>query len=395
MKDCVSIFAQILGIVNRHTFAKVVTAHNAEARSKGFSSWDQFVAMLFAQVGQADSLREIESGLGTCMGKLNHLGLKEAPARSTLSYANNHRPWQAYEQLFYEVLSQCQTAAPHHRFRFKNPLYSLDATVIDLCLSLFPWAKFRTTKGAVKLHLLLNHSGYLPAFAHITEGKVHESRIASLVPLASGSLVAVDRGYNDYRQFVAWDRERIWFVAREKEGAVYRVVKRLDVPLRGNIMAEQIIELTGKQTGTGRPLRLRRIVVWDPKTKETIVLWTNNVELGTTTIARVYKDRWQIEVFFKAIKQYLRIKTFVGTSENALKTQLWTALIAILLIKFLQFKSKIGWSLSTLIAMLRFNLFTYRDLWAWLKDPYGVPVVEPRPVQTEFAFCSVGQHNGG
>ena len=395
MKDCVSIFSQILGIVNRHTFAKVVTAHNAEARSKGFSSWDQFVAMLFAQIGQADSLREIESGLGTCMGKLNHLGLKEAPARSTLSYANNHRPWQVYEQMFYEVLSQCQTAAPHHRFRFKNPLFSLDATVIDLCLSLFEWAKFRTTKGAVKLHLLLNHSGYLPAFAHITEGKVHESRITSMVPLAPGSIVAVDRGYNSYEQFAAWDCERIWFVAREKERAVYRVVKRLDAPLRGNIMAEQLIELDGKRTGTGRPLLLRRIVVWNPKTKETIVLWTNNFELGTTTIARVFKDRWQIEVFFKAIKQYLRIKTFVGTTENALKTQLWTALIAILLIKFLQFKSKIGWSLSTLIAMLRFNLFTYRDLWAWLKDPYGVPIVEPRPVQTEFAFCGVGQHDGG
>jgi len=373
MKDCVSIFSQILGIVNRHRFAKVVAEHNAEARSKGFSSWDQFVAMLFAQIGQADSLREIESGLGTCMGKLNHLGLKEAPARSTLSYANNHRPWEVYEQMFYEVLSQCQTAAPHHRFRFKNPLFSLDATVIDLCLSLFEWAKFRTTKGAVKLHLLLNHSGYLPAFAHITEGKVHESRITSMVPLAAGSIVVVDRGYNSYEQFAAWDCERIWFVAREKERAVYRVVKRLDAPLRGNIMAEQLIDLDGEQTGTGRPLRLRRIVVWNPKTKETIVLWTNNFELGTTTIARVYKDRWQI----------------------ALKTQLWTALIAILLIKFLQFKSKIGWSLSTLIAMLRFNLFTYRDLWAWLKDPYGVPVVEPQPVQTEFAFCSVGQHKGG
>ncbi|NLF39370.1 IS4 family transposase, partial [bacterium] len=360
MKDCVSIFSQILGIVNRHTFAKVVAEHSAEARSKGFSSWDQFVAMLFAQIGQADSLREIESGLGTCMGKLNHLGLKEAPARSTLSYANNHRPWEVYEQMFYEVLTQCQTAAPHHRFRFKNPLFSLDATVIDLCLSLFEWAKFRTTKGAVKLHLLLNHSGYLPAFAHITEGKVHESRITSMVPLAPGSVVAVDRGYNSYDQFATWDAQGVWFVAREKEHAVYRVVKDLGGPRHTSILGVDEIELNGGQTGTGRPLRLRRIVVWDRKADKNIVLWTNNFELGASTVARVYKDRWQIEVFFKAIKQYLRIKTFVGTTENALKTQLWTALIAILLIKFLQFKSTIGWSLSTLIAMLRFNLFTYR-----------------------------------
>jgi hypothetical protein len=386
MKDCTSIFSQILRIVNRTAFEKAVRDHRAEARCKGFSSWDQFVAMLFAQVGQAHSLREIEYGLATCMGKLNHLGMSEAPARSTLSYANNHRPWELYQQVFYDVLAQCREVAPHHRFRFKNPLYSLDATVIDLCLTLFPWAKFRSTKGAVKLHLLLDHAGYLPTFAHITEGRRHESQTASEMPLARGSIVAMDRGYTDYGQFATWNDRGITFVTREKVNAVYTVVKECGTPCRGSILADDVIRLSGEQTGTGRALLLRRIIVWDWKKKERIVLWTNNLGLGATTVARIYKERWQIEVFFKALKQYLRIKTFVGTTANALKTQIWTALIAILLIKFLQMKSRIAWSLSNLIAMLRFNLFTYRELWAWLKDPYGVPIVEPMAIQEELAF---------
>ena len=386
MKNCTSIFAQMLQIVKRTVFERAVRDHKAEARCKGFSSWDQFVAMLFAQVGQAHSLREIEYGLATCMGKLSHLGLEEAPARSTLSYANSHRPWEVFQTVFNELLAQCQMIAPCHRFRFKNPLYSLDATVIDLCVTLFPWAKFRTTKGAVKVHLLLDHAGYLPVFAHITEGKVHESRIAHAVPLAPGSIVAVDRGYNDYTQYQQWTDQDVTFVTREKCNAAYAVVEERAIPQRGNVLFDQVIRVTGYQAVKKCTTLLRRIVVWNPKKQETITFWTNNFDLGATTIAAIYKERWQIELFFKAIKQYLRIKTFVGTSANALKTQIWTALIAVLLIKFLQFKSKIGWSLSNLIAMLRFNLFSYRDLWMWLKDPFGVPIVEPAAIQEEFAF---------
>lgn len=386
MRNCVSIFAQILQIVNRDVFERAVRKHKAEARCKGFSSWDQFVAMLFAQIGQAHSLREIEYGLATCMGKLSHLGLKEAPARSTLSYANSHRPWEVFQAVFNELLAQCQMVAPRHRFRFKNPLYSLDATVIDLCVTLFPWAKFRTTKGAVKVHLLLDHSGYLPVFAHITEGKVHESRVAPDVPLAPGSIVAVDRGYNDYEQYQKWTNQKVTFVTREKSNAAYEVVEGRNTPQRSTIIADQVIRVTGYQAAKACTDLLRRVLVWDAKKKRTIVLWTNNLDLGVTTIAAIYKDRWQIELFFKAIKQYLRIKTFVGTSANALKTQIWTALIAVLLVKFLQFKSRICWSMSNLVAMLRFNLFSYRDLWLWLEDPFGVPIVEPATVQEEFAF---------
>jgi len=386
MKNCTSIFAQMLQIVNRNVFERAVRDHQAEARCKGFSSWDQFVAMLFAQVGQAHSLREIEYGLATCMGKLSHLGIEEAPARSTLAYANSHRTWEMFQTVFNALLVQCQMIAPCHRLRFKNPLYSLDATVIDLCVTVFPWAKYRTTKGAVKVHLLLDHAGYLPVFVHITEGKVHESRIAHQVPLAPGSIVAVDRGYNDYAQYQQWTDQDVTFVTREKCNAAYTVVEERDIPLRGNILFDQVIRVTGYQATKTCTNLLRRIVVWNPKKKETIILWTNNLVLGATTIAAIYKERWQIELFFKALKQYLRIKTFVGTSANALKTQIWTALIAVLLIKFLQFKSRIGWSLSNLIAMLRFNLFSYRDLWMWLKDPFGVPIVEPVAIQEEFAF---------
>ena len=386
MKNCTSIFAQMLQIVNRTAFERAVHAHKAEARCKGFSSWGQFVAMVFAQVGQAHSLREIGNGLATCMGKLSHLGLKEAPARSTLSYANEHRPWELFQTVFEGLLAQCQLIAPHHKFRFKNPLYSLDATVIELCASLFSWAEFRTTKGAVKMHLLLDHAGYLPTFALITEGKVHESRVAPDVPLAPGSIVAVDRGYNDYEQYQRWTDQGVTFVTRGKKNAVYEVVDERLAPERGNVVSDQTIRVTGYYATRKCTSLLRLVVVWDDRKEEPVALWTNNFKLGATTIGRIYKERWQIELFFKAIKQHLRIKTFVGTSANALKTQIWTALIAVLLVKFLQFKSRIAWSLSNLVAMLRFNLFSYRDLWAWLKDPFGVPVVEPGPVQEEFAF---------
>lgn len=388
MVKVASCFAQVLSLVDRSDFAAAVKACDAEWGAKGFLCWAQFVAMMFCQMAAANSLREIYGGLATAMGKLVHLGIKEAPKRSTLAYANEHRPWQVYEALFYRELARCQMVAKMHKckFRFKNPLYSLDASTIDLCLKVFDWAKFRRAKGAIKLHLLLDHQGYLPSWALITNGKVHEIKAARQLTFAPGTIVAMDRGYNDYMLFSIWTEAGVYFVTRMKDNAVYEVVERRSVPEKGNILKDEIIRLSGTKAEEKCPHLLRRVVVWDADDEREIVLLTNHMDFAASTVALIYKERWQIELFFKALKQNLKVKTFVGTSENAVKTQIWTALIAFLLLKFLQLKSTFNWSLSNLAAMLRMNLLTYRDLWAWLNKPFGVPIIEPDAIQLELAL---------
>ena len=386
MKYYTNLFSQMLHVIKRNDFEKLVREHKAEAHSKGFSSWEHFAAMLFAQLGRAQSLREISYGLRTCLGKLNHLGMKKAPPRSTLSYANNHRPWELFRSVFYQTLNQCQIIAPDHKFRFKNKLLSLDTTVIDLCLSLFPWAEYRRTKGAVKLHLLLDHDGYLPVYAHITEGKIHEINIARNLSLPAGSIVVYDRGYVDYSFFQKCTDNDVYFVTRQKKNAKYDVVQEHKIPQRRNILSDQTIKVSAYYSVKKCASLLRRIVVWDAAKKKEIVLWTNHFKFGASTIAAIYKERWQIEIFFKTIKQNLRIKTFIGTTAIALKTQIWTALIAILLIKYMKLRSQVNWSLSNLIAMLRFNLFTYRDLWKWLQNPYDIKPIGPLIEQLEIVF---------
>ena len=343
--------------------------------------------MLFGQLAAAHSLREISGGLATAMGKLVHLGMKSAPARSTLSYANAHRPWQLFEAVFHQVLQEATAAAALHkrRFRFKNPLRSLDASTIDLCLNMFDWARFRRTKGAVKLHLLLDHQGCLPCWAWITDGKTPDVKAARRLDFAPGTVVAVDRGYIDYDLFDYWTGEGVWFVTRSKDNMNYRVVKRRSIPEHGNVLQDQEIVLTGYYARQKCPHRLRRIVVWDEEHEREIVLLSNHMKFAASTIGRIYKDRWQIELFFKAIKQNLKIKTFVGTSENAVQIQIWTALIAILLLKILQLRSTFSWSLSNLAAMLRLNLLTYRDLWRWLESPFATPATVP-PTQQLLLF---------
>jgi len=376
-----SLFSQVLGLISRHEFEQDVRAVKADRHAKGFSSWTQMVSMLFCQLAQAQSLREITSGLRCCVGKLNHLGLAEAPKRSTLSYANAHRSWQLYEKQFYRLLERCRGVAPGHKFRFKNKLLSMDASMIDLCLTMFDWAKYKQTKGAVKLHLLLDHAGYLPTFALLTDGKTHEVRVAREVQLAPGSIIAIDRGYTDLALFSRWTTEGVWFVTRMRQQLVYQVIAEQEVPQQRKILRDQIIVLSSAKARRKCKQQLRRLEVWDDKKQEVVVLLTNHLKFGASTIAAIYKDRWQIEMFFKALKQNLKVKTFVGTSANAVRIQIWTALIAMLLLKYLQFKSRLGWALSNLVALLRWNLFTYRDLWAWLDNPYETPPETAGPEQ--------------
>ena len=376
-----SIFSQILQLIPRLEFESAVHKHGAERHARGFSSWGQFIAMLFCQLGHAKSLREICGGLAASEGKLRHLGVPTAPARSTLAYANEHRPWQLCQTVFEQLLAKCQTLAASQpgtrkkrKFRFKNPLLSLDASVIDLCATMFDWAKFRLTKGAVKLHLLLDHDGYLPSYAVITEGKKHEVRVARQMRFAPGTILVFDRGYTDYEWFVSLIQQGVYFVTRLKENADYGVVEKLAVPQRRGVQRDQVIFFY-KLAQAGIDAYFRRIEFYDEEQDRVLVFLTNHLDLAAATIAEVYKERWQIELFFRALKQSLRVKTFVGTSANALKTQLWTALIAMLLVKYLQLASSFGWSLSNLVALLRQQLFVYRDLWTWINDPFQPPPI--------------------
>jgi len=382
-----SMFSQILKLIPRIEFERMVKETGSEYAAKGLSSWSQFVAMMFCQLGRAHSLREIEGGLKSCEGKLTHLGI-EAPARSSLSYANAHRPWQLFEQVFYRLFERLSGSMRLPRkFRFKNRLVSLDSTVIDLCLSVFDWAKFRRTKGAVKLHLVLDHDGYLPCYGVITDGSVHDVKVAWRIPFPAGTVVVDDRGYNDYRLFAYWTDSAVFFVTRMKDNALFEVVEERPVPQNRNILKDQTIRLIGAGAQEKCPHLLRRIEAIREDTGETLVFLTNHHHLGASTVAAIYKDRWQVELFFKALKQNLRLKTFVGTSANAVKIQIWTALISMLLLRYLQLISRFGWSLSNLVALLRMNLFTHRDLRAWLNEPFAAPPDPQAQPQAALAFA--------
>jgi hypothetical protein len=382
-----SIFSQLLQLFPRVDFQKAVVATQAERHARGFTCWDQFVAMLFCQLGRAHSLREICQGLASCEGKLTHLGIA-APKRSTLAYANAHRPWALYQAVFDQLLERCREVAGPKKFRFKNKLLSLDTTVIDLCADLFPWATFRRRKGAVKLHFTLDHDGYLPTVLVITEGKRHDLTVARQQPFEAGTVLVFDMGYIDYAWLAHLQRTGVSFVTRCRANTDYHVTATRAVPMRGGVRTDEEIALDGPKVRHKYPadLPLRRISVQIPDRDEPLVFLTNHVAWGPTTIARIYKDRWQIELFFKALKQNLRVKTFVGTSRNALHIQIWTALIALLLLKYLQLKATFGWSLSNLIALLRMNLFVYRDVWPWLHDPFASPPTLPEPVQGSLAL---------
>jgi Transposase DDE domain/Domain of unknown function (DUF4372) len=373
VKASCSMFSQVLKLVPRIEFQQIVRETGAEYRAKGLSSWSQFVAMLFCQFGRAHSLREIEGGLKSCEGKLKHLGI-EAPVRSSLSYANRHRTWRLFERVFYALFEKVSAKVVGRRkFRFKNKLVSVDSTTIDLCLSMYDWAKFTRTKGAVKLHLVLDHDGYLPSFAVITDGKVSDVEIARRIDFAPGTIVVEDRGYTDYALYERWSDSSVYFVSRLRDNAVFEVIDEREVALESPILKDQIIRLSSEHALERCTYLLRRIEALREDTGEVLVFVTNHHRLAADTIAAIYKERWQIELFFKALKQNLKIKTFVGTSANAVRIQIWTALIAMLLFRYLQLCSRFGWSLSNLIALLRMNLFTHRDLMAWLDEPYAVP----------------------
>ena len=371
-----TVFSQLLKLIPRHEFESLAKEHHSGRQFRQASRWSQFVAMVMGQLSGRNSLRDMIDNLNAQAHRLYHLGSKQL-SRSTLSRINNDKPYQLYEALFYKLLSRSQNKAPSHKFRFKNPLYSLDASTIDLCRSVFPWADFRTTKAAVKLHVGLNHAGHLPEFVTITEGNKHEVNMGKAMAFPRGSIVAIDKGYNDYAWYNSLTNKEIYFVTRLKSNAAYRVLSRHQVIKGKGITSDQTIEFTGTITAQKCPAKLRRIGYRDPETGKRYVFLTNNFKLSASTIAQVYKARWDVELFFKWIKQNLKIKTFVGTSKNAVMTQIWIALCVYLLLSFIKFQSRMQRSAQQILRLLQVNLFEKRDLLALLRgDPIRPPAYD-------------------
>jgi hypothetical protein len=366
---CNTILAQILKLVPRHEFESLARKHHSGRSFRTASRWSQFTCLVMAQLSGRNSLRDIVDNLSAQMHRLYHLGSR-LMSKSNLARMNEDKPYELYEALFARLLQRCQGAKSGHSFRFKNPLYSLDASVIDLCLSVFPWADFKTTKAAIKLHVGLNHDGYLPEFVTVTEGSKHEVNIGKLMDFPKGSIVVMDRGYTDFTWYKALTDKGIYFVTRLKKNANYRVVKRQKVNRKSGITSDQIIEFCGINSSRKCPIQLRRIGYRDAETGKHYVYLTNHFKLVAKTIADIYKARWQVELFFKWIKQNLKIKSYVGTSKNAVLTQIWIAMCVYLILAFIKMQSKLTKSMQQILRLLQLNLFEKRDLLPLLRgDP--------------------------
>lgn len=356
-----TVFAQLLKLLPRHEFQSLAKEHHSGQLLRKTSRWDQFASLFMAQLSGRQSLRDIEANMNAQSAHRYHLGVGKI-AKSSLARVNEKQPYTLYEALFEKLVKRCHLVSPSHKFRFKNPLFSLDSSLIDLSLALFPWSDHNRHRGAVKLHVGLDHRGHFPAFACLTEGRRHDVPVGRSFDFPKGSLVILDKGYTDYGWYKQLTGKGIFFVTRQRNNALYRVIERHPVKREQGITSDQVIELTGiKWKKEGMP-RLRRVGYRDPETGKHYVFLTNHFGLAAKTIADVYRDRWQVELFFKALKQNLKIHAFVGNSFNAVLTQIWIALCAYLLLSFLKFKSKTGWTEQRILRLLQANLFSKKDL---------------------------------
>jgi len=376
----VSLFSQLLGLIDRNMFSKIVRDHNTDKHSKGINSWTHVVSMLFMQLANANSLRDISNGLRSATGNLSHLGVTKAPSKSSMSYINEHRTYQIFEDLYFKLLEQYEPSLQRrkkHARRLKRKIFIMDASIIPLCLSLFDWAKYRTTKGALKLHAVLDYETGLPNYAILTDGKTHDVTAAKGTYFPSGSVLVVDRAYVDYNWLNELDSNNVFFVTRLKSNADIDIVASfLTNDKHEHILSDEDIKLTGFYSSKKYPKNLRTVKVYDQKNDQTLVLLTNNLSWTADTVSQLYKARWDVEVFFKHIKQLFKVKTFVGTSANAVRIQMWSSMIAILLFKYLKNKAKFKWNLSNLVSFFRINLFVKIDLWKWVNNPIHI---KPKP----------------
>lgn len=380
----VTLFSQIISKLDRIAFDRLVKRHGTNKHSKGFDSWSHLVSMLFCQFARSQSVRDISNGLRSATGNLIHLGNVTAPSKSNLSYRNKTRSWELFKDYYYVLLESLGQQATQKRtkFRIKAKILLLDSTTISLCLSLFDWARYKTAKGAIKMHTLLDYDGHLPTYVNITDGKTADNKGANDIPLHKGSVVVADRFYNDLSLLNVWDSNGVYFVVRHKDNLAFSKIKELELPEKRHqhLLKDEIIELTGARSKERYHKKLRRLAIWDQENRQTIEVITNNMHWAASTIADLYKARWQVEIFFREIKQLLHIKSFIGTSENAVMVQIWTALITILVLKALKQMAKYRWHLSNLVAFIRLNMFVKIDLQLWLDHPFEAK--RPPPTKT-------------
>jgi hypothetical protein len=371
MAHCNTIFHQMLKLMPRHHLSKLAAEHGTGRKARSFTRWSQLVHLLFMQLTARASLRDGVFSLKARLKSLYHLGVRPV-ARSTFADANNRRPASFFEALFAVLYRRCLPLAPRHKFKFKNKLYSLDATVVSLCLTLFPWASFRRTKAGIKLHTLLDHDGYLPAFVALTPAREHEVKKARALNLPKGSIVVEDLGYTDYAWYAQLTAQKIFFVTRQKRNARYEVLKHRQVNKNQGLLSDQTVRLTGARAQEC-PVSLRRIAYRDATTGRRYVFLTNHFRLAAKTIADIYKERWQIEIFFRFIKQNLKIKAFIGNSENAVLSQIYAALIVYLLLCYTKFLCNLSVTLQNFMRILQLNLFRTCSLQELFEPPGPVP----------------------
>lgn len=377
----ITLFSQIIKKLDRSSFNKLVKDKETDKHTKKFNSWTHLVSMLFCHFAKSQSVRDVSNGLRSATGNLNHLGIDSAPSKSAISYQNARRDWELFRDFYYVLLNTLgqQTYGKRVKFKIKSKIFLLDSSTISLCLSLFDWAKYKTTKGAIKMHTLLDYDGHLPAYINITDGKTADNKGAYDIPLLKQSVIVADRFYNDFSLLNTWDSSGVFFVIRHKVDLVFKSIKENELPdeRHQHILKDEIIELTGTQSKKKYPKRLRRVAIWDEENNQTIELITNQKSWTANTISELYKARWQIEIFFREIKQLLHIKSFIGTSENAVMIQIWTAMITILILKALRAMAKYPWYLSNLVAFIRLNLFVKIELQKWLDSPFQEPKPPP------------------
>lgn len=385
MKTNLTLFAQIIQTLCRNSFKKLVKQYDTDKHSKGISSWTHLVTMLFCQFSKLNSLRDVTNGLKSASGNLNHLGLKLSPSKSSLSYQNKNREWRLFQDYYFQLLQKLTAIAQFKqtRFRIKAKILLLDSTTISLCLDLFDWAKYRKRKGAIKLHTLLDFDGCLPVYINLSDGKLNDAKAAKEIILPADSVVVADRAYVDFENLYRWHSGKSFFVVRLKKSIKFKRLQEFELPenRHQHILVDEPIELLEPNTKEKYPKKLRRVVIWDEVKQQTIELITNQFTWTANTISELYKARWEIEQFFKDIKQLLKIKSFLGTSPNAVLIQIWTAMITILILKYLKACAKFGWCLSNMVAFLRINLLVKFDLSKLLDNPFEQP---PEPVPVEY-----------
>ncbi|MVX36730.1 MULTISPECIES: IS4 family transposase [Myroides] len=386
----VTLFSQIIQKLDRSKFKKIVKERQTDKHNKGFDSWSHLVSMLFCHFARSKSVRDISNGLRSATGNLNHLGLTIAPSKSSISYQNKKRSHELFKEYYFTLLESLgqHPKFKQVKFRIKSKILLLDSTTISLCLSIFDWAKYKTNKGAVKMHTLLDFDGNLPAYINITNGKTADNKGAYDIPLLKGSVIVADRFYNDFSLLNVWDSKQVFFVIRHKDNLKFETIKELELPenRHQNILKDELISLTNTRSKQIYPKKLRRVAVWDEQNNQVIELITNQFNWTANTISELYKSRWMVEIFFRDLKQLLHIKSFIGTSENAVMIQIWTALITILILKALRAQSKFKWHLSNLVAFIRLNLFVKIQLKLWLDNPLNEVEKPPPKLQQGVLF---------